>query len=408
MLPRRPLLAILAWSLMTSSAIAADPPDGARLYDDVKRYGTFGVHRYGSPGAEAALDWIAGELAAAGLAVTSQRFAMDRQYVFDEGALAVAGQRVPVVPQWWIPEDRASFDLRAPLVASGEAPGAFVHLKLPFDRGAYLNDRHREALAVAFARHPAAVLLSIEHPSGEVFAYNVDQEATPWPVPVLLVAPKDASIVAAAERSGTPVTVSIRGSYRHNVAGRNIVARLDRGRGRSLVVSTPVTSWFTSTCERGPGIAAFLAAARQARSFSNLDLVFVATSGHEIGHGGMAHFMRDGAPSPENTVAWVHFGSSLACHDTAVKAILSSTSLAGLAARHFAAVGGTQLSGERAAIGEMREVHAAGYANFLGMAASHKYFHTPADDASRTGPELLAPMVAAFAGALAEIAASVK
>jgi hypothetical protein len=393
---------------MTSPAIAAEPPDGARLYDDLKRYGTFGVHRYGSPGAEAALDWIAGELAEAGFAVTSQRFTMDRQYLFDAGTLAVGSQRVPVMPQWWIPEDRASFDLSAPLVASGEAPGAFVQLKLPYDRGAYLNDRHREALGTAFARHPAAVLLSIEHPSGEIFTYNVDQEATSWPVPVILVAPKDAAILAAAERSGTALAVSIRGSYRHTVAGRNVVARLDRGRGRSLVVSTPVTSWFTSTCERGPGIAAFLAAARQARHFGNLDLVFVATSGHEIGHGGMAHFMRDGAPSPDNTVAWVHFGSALACHDTAVKAILSSTAFAGLAARHFAAIDGTRLSGERAAIGEMREVHAAGYANFLGMAASHKYFHTPADDHSRSGPELLEPMAAAFAGALAEIAASAR
>ncbi len=393
---------------MASPAIAGDPPDGARLYDDVKRYGASGVHRYGSSGAQAALDWIASELVMAGYSTTLQRFTLDRQYFLDAGTLVIGDRRLAVLPQWWIPEDRATFDFKSALIAKGEAPGAFVRVTLPYDRGAYLNARHRDALAAAFARNPAAVLLTIEHPSGEIFTYNVDQAARPWPVPVILVSPTHAGIVSAAEIAGTPLTLSIRGNYRRDVGGRNIVARLDRGHGRWLVVSTPVTSWFTSTCERGPGIAAFLAAARQARTFAGLDLVFVATSGHEIGHGGMEYFMRDGAPPPDKTVAWIHFGSSLACQDTLDKAILSSNSLAPLVGRHFAAVGGTHLAGERAAIGEMREVHAAGYPNFLGMAASHKYFHTPADDASRTGPELLAPMAAAFAGAMAELASTAK
>ena len=78
---------------------------------------------------------------------------------------------------------------------------------------------------------------------------------------MILVAPKDAGLLDAAERSGSPVTVSVKGRYENNVAGRNVIGRLDRGKARTIVVSTPVTSWFTSTCERGPGIAAFLATA---------------------------------------------------------------------------------------------------------------------------------------------------
>jgi len=31
------------------------------------------------------------------------------------------------------------------------------------------------------------------------------------------------------------------------------------------------------------------------------------------------------------------------------------------------------------AVGELRDVHAAGYINFLGMAGRHRTFHTPAD-----------------------------
>jgi hypothetical protein len=219
-------------------------------------------------------------------------------------------------------------------------------------------------------------------------------------VPVLLVAARDVPHL----RPGATATVSLSGAYRRGVEGRNIVGRLDRGRGRWLVISTPVTSWFTSTCERGPGIAGFLAMARLAKArFTAHDLVFVATAGHEIGHGGMAHFMRDGAPAPAATAAWAHFGSSLACRDPVVRAINSSAALAPLVDRHFAGLEGQRLIGEKAAIGELREVHAAGYASFFGMAASHKFFHTPADSAAAVDPDLLLPMARAFADTLAAV-----
>jgi len=373
----------------------ADPLDTDRLMADITRYEAFGIHRYGLASADAALDWIASELALAGLSVAEQRFRMERQYLLESATLRIGSRSIDAVPQWWPPEDRASFDLAAPI-----APNGLARLSLPYDRGAYLNDGHRARLAVAFAQKPQAVLLDIAHPSGEIFTYNVGQASKPWPVPVLLVAPKDSGLLQA----GADAAVSVRGAYRRDVAGRNIVARLDRGRGRWLVISTPVTSWFTSTCERGPGIAGFLAMARLSKErFVAHDLVFVATSGHEIGHGGMEHFMRDGAPPAGATAAWAHFGSSLACREPVVRAINSSASLGPLVDRHFAGIEGTRLTAEKAAVGELREVHAAGYANFFGMAGSHKFFHTPADSVAAVDPALLRPMAKAFADTLEAI-----
>src|SRR5215813_8670823 len=301
---------------MSASAAAADPLNGASLYEDVKRYDSFGPHRYGSPGATGALDWIAEELAKAGLAVSSQSFTIGRQYDFESGALRVSGRTLSVVPHWWIPEQAASFRLTAPIASSGDAGGRFVRISLPFDRAAYLTQAHRTALDEAFARRPAAVLLTIEHPSGEIYTYNVDQESKAWPVPVILVASRDKPVLDAAEQTGQALEVEIKGRYRHEVAGHNVVGRLDRGTGRAIVISTPVTSWFTSTCERGTGIAGFLAMARLAKTrLGGVDLVFVATAGHEIGHGGMARFLAEHAPSPAKTLAWAHFGASLACHE---------------------------------------------------------------------------------------------
>jgi hypothetical protein len=407
---------------MTSRAFA-DPLSGAALYADVQRYESFGPHRYGSPGAERALAWIAEELEHAGLKVSSQRFSLPRQYDFEAATLSVDGETRPVMPQWWIPEQQATFTLTAPFAASasGLAAGSFIRLNLPFDRGAYLTAQHVAAIESAFARRPAAVLLTIDHPSGEIFTYNVDQKTPPWPVPVILVAPKDRPLLDRAQQSGRPVSVSVQGAWRRDVPGRNVVGRLDRGLnqgkgGRWLAVSTPVTSWFTSTCERGPGIAGFLAMARLAATrWPDVGLVFVATSGHEVGHGGMEHFLHDGAPRPDATLAWAHFGASLACFgwrrdgerwvtdrqvDTRQRLVLRSQAMDAAVTRRFKDVVATPLVGERAGVGELRDVLAAGYPRFFGMAGSHAFFHTPADSAATTGPEILEPVVRAFAETL--------
>jgi hypothetical protein len=395
---------------------SADPLAGSLLYDDVKHYETFGVHRYGSVGANAALDWIAGQLLAAGLNVEEQRFSMDRQYFLDSATMAIAGKTISVLPQWWIPEDRASFELSAPIARDGDATGKFVRLHLPYDQGAYLNKNHLAALAGALDRKPAAVLLTIGHPSGEIFTYNFAQSDASWPVPVILVAPNDESLLDAAEQAGASLAVSIKGRYETNVAGRNVIGRLDRGKDRTIVVSTPVTSWFTSTCERGPGIAAFLATASfAARSLPDANFIFVATSGHEIGHGGMEYFIRDKAPKPGSAVAWLHYGASLACYrrmrdgdhwvtvpevDARLRFLGVSESLASATEIPFKDAQVTRLIGEKAATGELRDVHGAGYADYLGMFGLHPLFHTPIDGAEMTGPMVLEPVVRAFAATL--------
>ena len=403
----RPFLFLaLALLMMSPVAQAADPLSEEQMMADIRRYESFGVHRYGSPGATAALDWIAAELGKVGLKVNSQPFAMERQYEFTSGTLKVGDRKLDVVPQWWIPEKQANFSLTAsiaPLPAKPgdpivKAAGRFVRVDLPYDRGAYLNDDHRAKLYQAFGREPAAVLLTIDHPSGEIFTYNVDQSSRAWPVPVILVAPKDRAALDAAEKSGSEITAEIAGTYKDALASRNVVARLDRGKDNWLVVSTPVTSWFTSTCERGPGIAGFLAMARlAAKRFTDVDVMLVATAGHEIGHGGMSQFMKRGAPRPKDTIAWAHFGASLACREQVAKAVLSSTSLAPLVDRTFAGIPATRLTGSQAGVGEMRDVQGAEFPNFFGMAGSHRYFHTPLDTISTVDPALLVPMATAFA-----------
>jgi hypothetical protein len=59
---------------------------------------------------------------------------------------------------------------------------------------------------------------------------------------------------------------------------------------------------------------------------------------------------------------------------------------------------------QQAPPGELREVQAAGYATYLGMAGTHRFFHSPGDTVRTTGSEALEPIAAAFARALALLA----
>lgn len=147
-----------------------------------------------------------------------------------------------------------------------------------------------------------------------------------------------------------------------------------------------MTGWYTCVCERGPGIANFLALARAENWPAHF--VFIATAGHEIGHGGMELFLKDGAPAPKDTLAWIHFGSSNACYAFAEGAranrpeeeryLVLSKSAVALTDEAFVAV-------------------------FLGMAGRHQTFHTPGDDLAATGPEILEPVARAFVDAVRKI-----
>ena len=415
----RVLIAMVAILVFAQPGMAEDYLTGARLYSDVVHYASFGTHRFGSPGDRATADWIAGELRAAGFAVEFQPVVLGRQYFVDHATAEVEGATVETTPFWWLPEDKSSFRLTAPVARDGEVAGKILWIELPYDRGAYLGPAHRAAIAQAAARGPAAILLAIGNPGDDRFAYNVTQEDKPWPVPVMVVAGSKRGLFERAMASGTPVTLDVAGRYAQNVGGRNVVARLGAGKGPAIVVSTPMTGWYSCVCERGPGIANFLALARTvAAEKLPGDFVFVATAGHEIGHGGMELFLGQGAPPPQDTLAWVHFGSANACYawtagphgfvredrvDDASRSIVLSPSAGPLVGETFVAIKANHLVAEKQAVGELRDVHAAGYRNFFGLAGLHRFFHTPADDVSSTGPEILEPVARAFADAVRKV-----
>ncbi len=407
------LIAWTLWSGLVGCTTPAPPPadrplGGARIHADVERYSSFGFHRFGTPADRDTTQWIATELERAGFDTSFQPFTLPRQYFVESVSVRIGDSAVPALPFWWPPPEQASFRLRAPIApdTSADARGQIVWVSLPFDRSAYVSSRQRDAIAAAARRAPAAIVLTVDSPGEQPYAYNVGQSDAPWPVPVVVVGSSDAAALRAAQAEGRPIEIAVSGRYATQVGGRNVVARLNRGAARTFIVSTPTTGWFNSACERGSGVAVFLALARSvAASRLDANFVFVATAGHEIGHGGMEVFMRQAPPAPAATIAWLHLGASVACYDwrrqgtqwvtdqqvDPTRTLFFSESLEPALTKGFDGVAVLRRVkvGQQAPPGELRDIHAAGYQRYFGLASGHRFFHSPGDLPTTTGPEVL-------------------
>ncbi len=393
---------------------------GERLYEDIVTYVNFGDHRTGNEGDRNTSAWIAKELNSLGYKTQFQNFTV-RQYSFRDGFILYNNKKLKTYPHWW-PEE-ASFSVTAPLMPEKKGKtsyeGNIVLTRFPRTlTGAYLKPFHRTIIHEIAARGARAAVVITEHASGEIFMYNVKADDEPSPIPVVLIGQNDEPILKNAIEKNIPITISIRGEYREKARTRNVIAELNRGR-KKIVISTPLSGWFTCAAERGPGIALFLGLARWiARNNLKAHFIFIGTTGHEIGHGGMDLFMNQKAPRSEDTYCWLHLGASLAAYRLEKtkegfrnmnellryrKLFFFNPSNLDIYLTYYLDLGFIPLPGIYKTIGEMEDVRRRGYHTYIGMAGSHQFFHTPADSPEITGPDILESAAGATMKALFQI-----
>jgi hypothetical protein len=199
----------------------------------------------------------------------------------------------------------------------------------------------------------------------------------------------------------------------------NLIARLDRGAGQTLIVTTPRSGWFTCAAERGAGLAVWLSLAHWlAAAKPKLNLEFVATSGHEYIYYGGEQYLEHRAPKAADTRMWVHIGASAAARDwhemgpvlrplpsaDAQRVLTATPQVIAATRRAFRGINGLEAvypADKANAGGELVNVIDAGYATAIGLYGGHRYFHTTGDDLRCVSGELVAPVAAAFRAAIA-------
>lgn len=398
----------------------AGPLAGAKLYEDVISYYNLGEHRTASDADLRTSRWLADGLRAAGLQTTFQTFSL-RQFFLRQSRLSIGNKPIRCFPLWYprsanpaITAPLALHDKRTPRPLKGN----IAVVRFPFGSGAMSESSGQAQIIQAAAKDGASAVVAItESPTKEIVALNVPAGSEQWPIPVVLVGERDAADITAAAGSREKASLLLDGIDDQSAIARNVVARLDRGKDL-IVVSTPQSGWFRCAAERGPGIALFLGLARWAsRRPSGSSFLFVSTSGHELGGLGMRAFQKELAPAPGRVRCWLHLGAGIAAYpweETSTgwkrllqpdsgRLLMSTPDLVPVLSTTFADQPGLTPTTGRA-VGEFEFMLRGGYRAF-GIAAAHRFHHTPADSPEMTGPEILEPVGRALVKTLQAIEA---
>ena len=390
----------------------------AKVAADLDKYIGFGIKQAGGAGDNACGHWLATELESLGFKVERQEFATPF-FEPTRSELVYGDIKAPLWPQPIVVQTEPD-GITGPLVridSSGkaEAPldGAIALVDLPFGRwSSALAKPIREPITAAFAAGAKAAVVITNGPTGKVIALNADGRAPMFKGPVALLAPERAKPFLAAAMHRAPATMTVLGKGGQRSAF-NFVGRINRGKPRWLVVSTPRSGWFVCAGERGPGVAAWLWLARWAgQAVQSHNLAFVCNTGHEYEYLGAAEALKTFTPKPADTDFWLHLGANVAARDwhetvgqwralpsvDTQRFVSISPSLLPVAQQVFAGHPGLEApySSDTLSAGELTEIIAAGYAPAAGVFGIHRYHHVADDDARCVSAASVASTAAAF------------
>lgn len=396
---RRAILAAGGASVMgAGTAVAAPAPFAhAAIEDSLSRYIGFGAKPSGSAADNACGVWMEETLAAAGF--RTQRQTYDAPYFAPARAtLDVAGRALPLLPQAPVLAATVSGPLAAQTPGHATPRGAIVVARLPFRRWSTSAAPEVQAAVQQAVRDGAAALLLVtEGPTGQAVALNVEADRR-WPLPIAVLAPRDAAQIADTLRDAATAAYVMRGEGGLRSAF-NVVGALDRGAGRRIVISTPRSAWTIAAGERGGGIAVWRALAAWApRALPRFDITMLCNSGHEYENLGAARFLHGAAaPPPAQTHLWVHLGASLAARDwhefgarllplpsvDPQRLLVATENAISVCKQSFRGAPGLEnvYPASAGAAGELGNILAAGYPRAFGILGAHRFHHVADDDA---------------------------
>lgn len=394
---RREWLAVVATSPFVRWA-AADRPQ--RVAQIVAAFESQGIHRTGTDVDRLSAEWLAAEVRNAGLTPALEPFPLSRVDPI-AAALTIRGRRIEGVPLF-----DAAFTGAAGVEgrlgpAADDAELALVESAPNASATGVIGDTRRAS------RHKAIVCVTRGGRPG-LCPSNADAFLKPFGPPVLQVSSEEGEFLQESARQGASAQLVVH-VQRTPVEALNVTARLE-GADRSLpplVVMTPRSGWWTCASERGGGIACWLELMRELKTGPVArDVVFVASSGHELGHLGINAFVDRRSGIVSRSAGWMHFGANIgaaqdpgntvqASDDGFEKTLADAMTAAGLAVTRRVPRG--TVPG-----GEAEVVHRGG-GRYVSVIGRNALFHNPAD----RGPEAIDPeVISGFADVFVRVARS--
>jgi len=276
-----------------------------RIESLIQAYSDQGVHRTATDVDRASANWLRDQVRHLGVDASLEPFSINRVDPVTAAAM-VGGRRFDGVPLF----DAAFTDqqgVRGRLGALNSDVSIAVAEVVPNAAGAGAlgearkRDQHQAIICVTRGGRPGLC------PS------NADFFLQPFGPPVLQVSDEHAEWLLDQARRGTEAIV-VAHVKRTAATAFNVTATL-AGVDRSLpplVIMTPRSGWYACASERGGGIACWLEVMRDLRNTTRArDVVFVASSGHELGHLGINAFVDRRSGIVSRSFGWMHFGANI-------------------------------------------------------------------------------------------------
>ena len=174
-----------------------------------------------------------------------------------------------------------------------------------------------------------------------------------------------------------------------------------------LVVMTPRSGWWWCASERGGGLACWLETMRATRAAKPVrDVLFVASSGHELGHRGIDSFIERRPGLVSAAKAWIHLGANIgAAQGPGNNLQASDDEMESMMAEVVTKVGlpiDRRLPRGAVPRGEAENVHRGG-GRYISIIGNNDLFHNTND---RGADAVDLKIIERFAGAFAMVATS--
>jgi hypothetical protein len=392
-----------------------------RILRIIQAYGKQGFHRTGTATDDSSGRWLRDQVRGTGVAASLESFSLKR--IDPVLSLLTAGDRqiegIPLFDGGFTDEEGirdqlGSLDSNAPIGLTESIPNAAGSGSLGEARR---MNRHKAIICVTRGRRPGLC------PS------NADSFLQPFGPPVLQVSSEHTEWLQECAREGLGVHV-VAHAKRTAAKAYNVTAKI-AGTNPALpplVVMTPRSGWYWCASERGGGIICWLELIRSVRAVRPArDVLFVASSGHELGHLGINAFVGQRPGIVTRSIGWIHLGANIGAADGSThgsrgpnselppSAVLPQTQGNSLQAsddqfehlleQALATAGlraDTHVPHDRVPGGEAEVVHRGG-GRYLSVIGSNANFHNPGD----RGPDVVdVRAIANFVGAFASVAAT--
>lgn len=369
-----------------------------RIAEIVRAYEQQGIHRTATETDRNSGDWLMGQVRECGLKPGRENFNISRVDPV-ASSLSATGRRIEGLPLFDGGfTDGAGVRGRVGALGSSAEIGVTEIAPNTAERGA-LGEARRQS------RHLAIIAITRGGRPG-LCPSNAESFLHPFGPPVLQVSSEEAGWVNGLAHEGKQAVV-IAQAGRTPSESFNVTASIAGSDPKlpPLVIMTPRSGWWTCASERGGGIVCWLELMRAIRAMKPArEVLFVASSGHELGQLGIEIYAERHAGLIQHSRAWIHFGANVgAAQDPGNTIQASDDEMEALEAEHLTSAGlkiDRRVPRGTVPGGEAGVVHRGGgrYMSIIGRSA---LFHNPVD----RGPEAVDPsMIARFAGAFQAIA----